>query len=145
MSPWRPMYGAVNPRFAGGLIYDRHAKRWMINCRDGSRIYYYRAVMEAHLGRELLPHEHVHHINGDTEDDRIENLVVLDIREHGALHGRAAWIARKAAWPHPWSAEHPSCVECGTTERKHQAHGLCVRCDARERMRRRRATAKATA
>lgn len=37
----------------------------------------HRHVMEQHLGRFLEPHEHVYHINGDSRDNRIENLIII--------------------------------------------------------------------
>lgn len=46
----------------------------------------HRYVMEQHLGRKLDRKEHVHHINGDKLDNRIDNLEVLTNSEHGKRH-----------------------------------------------------------
>lgn len=37
----------------------------------------HRHIMEFHLGRMLENNEYVYHINGDSRDNRIENLVVI--------------------------------------------------------------------
>lgn len=44
---------------------------------DGSKKRVHRHVMEEHLGRILEPHEHVYHLNSDSTDNRIENLIVI--------------------------------------------------------------------
>lgn len=51
----------------------------------------HRYIMENHLGRKLKKREHVHHLNHDRTDNRIENLKVIDIREHGRLHANERW------------------------------------------------------
>ena len=46
----------------------------------------HRKIMEEALGRKLLPTEDVHHINGIRNDNRPENLMVMDHLEHLKLH-----------------------------------------------------------
>ena len=44
-------------------------------------------IEEQKIGRSLYPNEQVHHINGIKNDNRPENLKVLDGIEHSRMHG----------------------------------------------------------
>jgi hypothetical protein len=88
----RDLTGANNPRYNGGLC--RHKGRLMVCCRDGTVLWFSRAVVAAHIGRLLRPAEIVHHVNGDPTDDRIENLQVTTRSEHIEIHRDELLVAQ---------------------------------------------------
>lgn len=80
----------ASERFEQGE-YKRHTKRngyvWItvpaLSRNGGPRnIMEHRYIMSRQLGRELFPEETVHHINGNRQDNRIENLELFSSR-HG--------------------------------------------------------------
>ena len=75
-------------------------------------IYVHRVVMEQKIGRLLERGEHVHHINEDRHDNRIENLEVLSNSEHARKHG----LQRGRAFV---SLLCPTCRRSFTRERRH--------------------------
>jgi hypothetical protein len=58
-------------RDKGQGYIDRGYLRHKIN---GKSVLAHRMIMEEHIGRKLLSSENVHHINGNTLDNSIDNL-----------------------------------------------------------------------
>lgn len=59
----------------------------LYNGVGGSGILEHRKVMEDFLGRKLMRAEHVHHLNGDKRDNRLENLMLFSsASEHTKFH-----------------------------------------------------------
>jgi hypothetical protein len=71
--------GRLNPMYEGGKWLDKHG--YVLLSIDGKGIPEHRHVMECHLGRKLLPHETVHHKNGNRQDNRIENLELWSVSQ----------------------------------------------------------------
>src|SRR5262245_48196503 len=59
----------------------------------------------------------IHHLSGDTLDNRLQNLQMMTRSAHTRLHMTCGW-ARK----------HDCCTACGTTSVPHYARGLCQLC-----------------
>lgn len=84
---------------------------------DGKMVREHRYFMEQHLCRKLDIREHVHHINGDIIDNRLENLLVLDIRVHGSLEGKKGKGIKKTfkngVGPWNYAKVKRICQDCG--------------------------------
>lgn len=86
------------------------------------RIYEHRMVMELHLGRALGSGEVVHHLNGDSADNRIENLAL-----HGSHADHMAEHGARGDWMRRW----PACVfGCGRQAKSYcgRRWHACARC-----------------
>lgn len=57
-----------------------------IKLKDGSTIDEHRMIMEDTLGRKLKFNEIVHHIDGNSRNNSIDNLKLMTRKEHNKLH-----------------------------------------------------------
>ena len=65
-------------RLSGGYV--------LITLPNGGRVREHRFVMEGHLGRNIKSNEIIHHINGDSQENRLENLELMTKSEHSRHH-----------------------------------------------------------
>lgn len=57
--------------------------------------YEHRMIAESYLGRRLSRNEIVHHMNGRRDDNRPDNLCVIDSDGHNRYHAWYKWIRKQ--------------------------------------------------
>jgi len=87
------MSGENHPQWKGGRVHDERGYVLIHtpehpHKKHGNYVYEHRLILEKHLGRYLEPAESVHHINGDTSDNRIENLKLFPSDSEHAIFER---------------------------------------------------------
>ncbi len=83
-NPARGRGGTANPNWRGGRFV--RSDGYIMVRVGGDYTLEHRHVMAQHLGRDLRSDEHVHHINHDRSDNRLENLELIDRAEHTRQH-----------------------------------------------------------
>ena len=69
----------------GQDFHGEHARNWI----GGTSTYWRneaRKIMSEELGRELLSSEIVHHIDGNYENNNVNNLVITNRSSHMKIH-----------------------------------------------------------
>lgn len=89
-------------------------QKYLYRGDNGRWISEHRLLMERHVGRPLKSNEHVHHVNGDTRDNRLTNLELIEQRAHMRLH-RPAW---------KWKSRLKCCVCSGVFACKPRSYRL---------------------
>lgn len=106
--------------------------------KRGAQYYEHRAIWAQAYG-DIPPGHHVHHINGDKKDNRLENLELVSAFNHHQHHfkelaarpeskERAAENFRKFHASKP--TKQKDCLRCGKTflAKEHNQHGFTDYC-----------------
>ena len=108
--------GEFNPNWRGGKRLTKYGYILIYSpshptvSKNNKYVFEHRLIMEKHLGRYLKSEEVIHHKNSLRNDNRLENLELMNNGKHSTLHGKLRIIPPRF------------CSICGT---KHKGKGYC--------------------
>jgi hypothetical protein len=96
--------GKNHPKWKGGkpfLAKSGYVMVWSPGHpkATNNRICEHIIIMEKHLGRYLKNGEVVHHLNCIRNDNRIENLIILNKKIHDSYHTKRRWAELRDKFP----------------------------------------------
>ena len=100
--------GPSSPLWKQGIKLDKGG--YIMIRKSGGYIREHRLIMEQHLGRSLKDNEIVHHINGNKQDNRLENLELTTRSLHHINN-------------HIKDMSGITCFECGNTKTRLYSFG----------------------
>lgn len=95
--PWnkdkrfKKYWGKGSPSYKGGRNISVAGYVRILIPGTGKYQLEHRLVMEKHLGRKLDRQEIVHHRNGNREDNRLENLELMEKIKHDSYETKRRW------------------------------------------------------
>lgn len=86
----RDQYGEKSSQWKGGRVKRQDGYIYVIAYNHPAAhcnyVLEHRLIMEQSIGRYLTKDEIVHHLNGIRDDNRIENLQIMDSGKHSTMH-----------------------------------------------------------
>jgi len=73
--------GEKHPNYIRGYYLNKEGYKII-----GKRTRLHRKIVENFIGRELMEEEIIHHIDGDKQNNNIENLKIVSRKEHIEIH-----------------------------------------------------------
>lgn len=97
----RNQYGSNNDYWKGGVTKDQSG--YILVKKDGhprakkcgGYVREHILVAEKMLGQNITKEEHVHHINGNKDDNRPENLAVMSAHDHLSYHSKIREMTKR--------------------------------------------------